>query len=70
MLKKIRSLKEELVDVLTANKVITPEQLDQALKLQKQKGGRLSNILIELKLVNEKDLVLALSKSLHIPPIN
>ncbi|MFC1699950.1 GspE/PulE family protein [Candidatus Omnitrophota bacterium] len=70
MPRKIKSLKEELVQVLTENKIITPEQLQQALAVQKQKGGRLSAILVSLKLVDEKDLILALSKSLHIPPIN
>lgn len=68
--KMIRSLKERLIDILTENKLLTPEQLDKALQVQKEKGGRLSNILISLKLVEEKDLMLALSKSLHIPPIN
>lgn len=66
----VKSLKEQLVDILTENKILTPEQLDEALKIQREKGGRLSNILVSLKLVNEKDLMLALSKSLHIPPIN
>jgi type IV pilus assembly protein PilB len=64
------SLKEQLVNILTENKIITPDGLNKALKIQKEKGGRLSNILVSLKLVNEKDLMLALSKSLHIPPIN
>ena len=66
----VKSLKERLVDILTDNKILTPEQLNKALEIQRQKGGRLSNILVSLKLVNEKDLMLALSKSLHIPPIN
>ncbi len=66
----IESLKEQLVNILTENKIITPDGLNKALKIQKEKGGRLSNILVSLKLVKEKDLMLALSKSLHIPPIN
>ena len=65
-----KSLKEQLIDLLTESKILTAEQVNQALKIQKENGGRLSNILISLKLVNEKDLMLALSKSLHIPPIN
>lgn len=65
-----KSLKEHLISILTKNKILNSEQLNQALQVQKEKGGRLSNILVSLKLVNEKDLMLALSKSLHIPPIN
>ncbi|MBL7084981.1 MAG: Flp pilus assembly complex ATPase component TadA [Candidatus Omnitrophica bacterium] len=70
MAKIIKSLKEQLVGILTQNKILTAEQLNQALEIQRQKGGRLSNILVSLNLVKEKDLMLALSKSLHIPPIN
>jgi type IV pilus assembly protein PilB len=66
----VKSLKEQLVGILTENKLLTSEQLSRALEVQKQKGGRLSNILVSLNLVKEKDLMLTLSKSLHIPPIN
>ena len=66
----VKSLKEQLVSVLRTNNILTAEQLNQALEIQKQRGGRLSNILVSLKLVKEQDLMLALSKSLHIPPIN
>ncbi|MFH1244903.1 MAG: ATPase, T2SS/T4P/T4SS family [Candidatus Omnitrophota bacterium] len=62
--------KEQLIEILIKTKILTSEQLNQALEVQKEKGGRLSNILVSLKLVNEKDLMLALSKSLQIPPIN
>lgn len=62
--------KEQLIEILTKTKILTAEQLSQALEVQKEKGGRLSSILVSLKLVNEKDLMLALSKSLQIPPIN
>jgi type IV pilus assembly protein PilB len=70
MVQKTKSLKDQLIEILTANKILTTEQLKHALEIQRQKGGRLSNILVSLKFVNEKDLMLALSKSLHIPPIN
>lgn len=63
-------LKDQLIEILTKKKILTSEQLNRALAVQKEKGGRLSNILISLKMVNEKDLMLVLSKSLQIPPIN
>ncbi|UCB56570.1 MAG: Flp pilus assembly complex ATPase component TadA [Candidatus Omnitrophota bacterium] len=65
-----KSLKEQLVNILTENKLLTPDELDKALDIQKQKGGRLSSILVSLNLVDERDLMIALSKSLHIPPVN
>ena len=70
MAKLFRLLKERLVDILTENKILTSEQLNKALEVQRQKGGRLSSILVSLEFVKEKDLMLALSKSLSIPPIN
>lgn len=62
--------KDQLIEILTKKKILTCEQLNRALAVQKEKGGRLSNILISLKMVDEKDLMLVLSKSLQIPPIN
>ncbi len=70
MAKLTGSLKEQLINILTGNNIINQEQLNSALEVQKQEGGRLSGILVRLKLVKEQDLMLALSKSLHIPPIN
>ena len=58
----LKPLKEQLVDILIENKIITVEQLDQALKVQKKSGGRLSNILVSLKLANEKEIPLLATK--------
>lgn len=63
------SLKERLTEILIKNKVISEPQLNKALKAQKQKGGSLKDILVELGFVNEKDLMAALSQGLGIPPI-
>lgn len=70
MVRLVKSLKERLVNILTENKILTPDQLNKALEVQRREGGRLSNILVSLEFVKEKDLMLALSKSLNIPPIN
>ncbi len=63
------SLKERLNEILIKNKIITEGQLEKALKVQKQKGGSLKDILVQLGFVNEKDLMAALSQGLGIPPI-
>ncbi len=63
------SLKERLTEILIENKVLTEAQLKKALKIQKQKGGLVKDILVELGFVNEKDLMAALSQGLGIPPI-
>jgi len=63
------SLKERITEILVKNKVITDAQLKKALKVQKQKGGLLKNILVNLGFASERDLMAALSQGLGIPPI-
>ena len=63
------SLKERLTEILIENKILTEVQLKKALKIQKQKGGSMKDILVELGFVNEKDLMAALSQGMGIPPI-
>ena len=52
------------------NKAISKAQLDKALKIQKDKGGSLKNILIQSGFITEKDLMSILSQGLGIPPIS
>lgn len=63
------SLKERLTEILIKNKIITEAQLKKSLKVHKQKGGSLRDILVDLGFVSEKDLMAALSQDLGIPPI-
>jgi len=64
------SLKERLTEILINNKLITQEQLNTALEIQKKKGGRLSQIIVELKFIKETDLISALSEGLGLPLID
>jgi type IV pilus assembly protein PilB len=64
------SLKERLTEVLINNKYLTQEELNEALELQKEKGGRLSDIIIELKFIQESELILVLSEGLGLPLID
>ncbi|MDP2941596.1 MAG: ATPase, T2SS/T4P/T4SS family [Candidatus Omnitrophota bacterium] len=64
------SLKDRVTEILIQDKLITREQLDSALELQKQKGGRLSDIIVELKFVKEHELISALSEGLGLPLID
>ena len=64
------SLKERLTEILINNKLITPEQLEKALEVQKVKGGRLSLILVDLKFVKENELISTLSAGLGLPLID
>jgi type IV pilus assembly protein PilB len=64
------SLKERLTELLINNKLITQADLDLALEAQKQKGGRLSDIIVELKFIKENELISALSEGLGLPLID
>ncbi|MDO8662081.1 MAG: ATPase, T2SS/T4P/T4SS family [Candidatus Omnitrophota bacterium] len=64
------SLKDRLTEILINNKLLTQEQLDQALSVQKEKGGRLSDIIVNLKFIKEGELVLTLSEGLGLPLID
>ncbi|MDD5166586.1 MAG: ATPase, T2SS/T4P/T4SS family [Candidatus Omnitrophica bacterium] len=64
------SLKERLTQLLINNKLITQKELDKALDVQKEKGGRLSDIIINLKFIKENDLISVLSEGLGLPLID
>lgn len=64
------SLKERLTEILITNKLLTEENLSLALKIQKEKGGQLSKILVQSNYIKEGDLVSALSEGLGMPIID
>lgn len=64
------SLKERLTEILINNKLITAENLEQALKEQAAKGGKLSDIIVKLKFVKENELINTLSEGLGLPLID
>jgi len=65
-----QSLKEKMLDVLTKSNFLTKEQLEEAIKIQKETGRQIGEVLTTLGFISKKDLVIVLSQSLNIPPIN
>ncbi len=65
-----QSLKQKMLEVLTRSNFLTKEQLDEAIEMQKTSGRRLSEVLTMMGFISQKDLVIVLSQSLNIPPIN
>lgn len=63
----MQTLKENITKILLKSKQITPEQLEKALTLQKQKQIPLRNVLIEQKFISEEELLFLLSEQLYIP---
>ncbi|TRZ96367.1 type II secretion system protein GspE [bacterium] len=64
------SLKERLTEILINSKLISEEDLNKALEAQREKGGRLSDIIISLKFIKEKELISILSEGLGFPLID
>ncbi|RKY27584.1 MAG: type II secretion system protein GspE [Candidatus Omnitrophota bacterium] len=62
-------LKEKILKTLKESKLVSEEEINKALELQKETGGSLSEVLLKLGLIDEKSLLLIFSKDLGIPPI-
>ncbi|MBM3255456.1 MAG: type II secretion system protein GspE [Candidatus Omnitrophica bacterium] len=56
-----------LGELLVKEGLITQVQLDQAIRVQRQDGGRLGEILVKLGILKEEQAVAALGKQLNIP---
>jgi type IV pilus assembly protein PilB len=66
----MKSLKENLIEILLQNKLVTQEQLDKALEIQKRKASSLRRVLVEEKIVSEEELLSLLSNRLYIPTLH
>jgi len=66
----ILGLKEKLTTVLIDRGLIKESDLGKALAFQKNKGGSVSDALVELGLISRSDLMMVLSRELGIPPLN
>ncbi len=63
-------MSQRLGDLLLKEKVITHEQLEQALKSQKDTGGRLGSVLVKLGFLSDEDVTNFLSRQYGVPAIN
>jgi len=57
-------VRARLGEILVSTGVVTAEQVDEALAVQSQKGGRIGEVLIGLKRVDETDVAQALARQL------
>jgi type IV pilus assembly protein PilB len=60
----------QIGEILVKENLITPEQLEIALKQQRENGGRLGSILISLGYAEDDDITSILSKKYGVPSIN
>lgn len=64
------SLKDKLTDILIKGNLLKKKDLDKALEIQKRSGGSLGKILVDQGFISQKNLVVAMSSQLDIPPID
>ncbi|MBI4228058.1 MAG: Flp pilus assembly complex ATPase component TadA [Candidatus Omnitrophica bacterium] len=61
---------ERLVETLIGQKLLTAADLERALAVQKERGGSLSQILSDLKVVEPKTLAATMSRTFRIPAVH
>src|SRR6185503_17601728 len=67
---KSKSFGERIADVLIEDGLLLPNQLREAVDIQKTEGGRLLKILTERQFVTEQDMAFSMGRCLNTPPIN
>jgi len=63
-------MSQRLGDLLVKEKIITPEQLEQATKAQKEQSCRLGSALVKLGFLTDEDVTNFLSRQYGVPAIN
>src|SRR5579872_132513 len=63
-------MSQRLGDLLVKEKIITPEQLEQATKAQKEQNCRLGSALVKLGFLTDEDVTNFLSRQYGVPAIN
>lgn len=67
---KSKSFAERIADVLIEDGLLLPNQLVEAVGIQKAEGGRLLKILTGKQFVTEQDMAFSMGRCLNTPPIN
>jgi type IV pilus assembly protein PilB len=65
-----KSFGERIADALIEDGLLLPNQLQEAVTIQKTEGGRLLKILTDRQFVTEQDMAFSMGRCLNTPPIN
>src|SRR2546422_6492926 len=65
-----KSFGERIADVLIEEGLLLPNQLEEAIGIQKAEGGRLLKVLTDRQFVTEQDMVCSMGRCLNTPPVN
>ncbi|HOX55097.1 MAG: GspE/PulE family protein [Candidatus Omnitrophica bacterium] len=66
----MKTLKEKIIEILINSRNLTKDQVDEAIRIQKEKNIGLDKVLVQKGWVTEKELLILLAKELNIPPID
>jgi type IV pilus assembly protein PilB len=65
----MKSFGERIADALLADGLLTQEQFNEVLDVQKKQGGRLLKLLLEKQLVTEQDMMVSMGRCLGAHPV-
>ncbi len=65
-----KSCGDRIADVLIEDGLLLPNQLEEAVSMQRKEGGRLLKILTDKQFVTEQDMAFSMGRCLNTPPIN
>src|SRR3981081_3231628 len=65
-----KSFGERSADVLIEDGLLLPNQIEEAVGIQKHEGGRLLKILTDKQFVTEQDMAFSMGRCLNTPPVN
>src|SRR6201984_3367358 len=65
-----KSFGERISDALIEDGLLLPNQLQEAVAIQKNEGGRLLKILTDRQFVTEQDMAFSIGRCLNTPPVN
>ena len=65
-----KSFGERIADVLIEDGLLLPNQLEEAVGIQKHEGGRFLKILTDKQFVTEQDMAFSMGRCLNTPPVN
>ena len=61
---------ERIADVLIEDGLLLPNQLEEAVAIQKTEGGRLLKILTDKQFVTDQDMAFSMGRCLNVSPVN
>ncbi|MBV9009716.1 MAG: Flp pilus assembly complex ATPase component TadA [Verrucomicrobia bacterium] len=67
---RAKTFGERVADLLIADGLLLPTQLEEAVGIQKTDGGRLLKILTDKQFVTDQDMAFSMARCLNVPPVN